>query len=133
MPPKLAGRLRSLVEQGAAILGPKPEHSRTLAGKADGDAAFRGAIDGLWGSASPDAAPRKVGAGTVFAQGSIADALAALKVAPDAQCRTRTPDGQLVWMHRALTGRSEEHTSELQVTNAHLVCRLLLEKKKTTK
>ncbi|PAL21762.1 glycosyl hydrolase [Sphingopyxis sp. GW247-27LB] len=105
MTPKLAARLRSLVEQGAAILGPKPEHSMTLAGKADGDAAFRGAIDGLWGSASPDAAPRKVGAGTVFAQGSIADALAALKVAPDAQCRTRTPDGQLVWMHRALTGR----------------------------
>src|SRR3546814_2896614 len=27
--------------------------------------------------------------------------------------------------------RSEEHTSELQSTNAHLVCRLLLEKKKT--
>src|SRR3546814_1763141 len=33
---------------------------------------------------------------------------------------------------RLLIGdRSEEHTSELQVTNAHLVCRLLLEKKKT--
>src|SRR3546814_4394837 len=29
--------------------------------------------------------------------------------------------------------RSEEHTSELQSTNAHLVCRLLLEKKKQTK
>src|SRR3546814_9653202 len=29
--------------------------------------------------------------------------------------------------------RSEEHTSELQVTNAHLVCRLLLEKKKSIK
>src|SRR3546814_5300328 len=28
--------------------------------------------------------------------------------------------------------RSEEHTSELQVTNAHLVCRLLLDKKKKT-
>src|SRR3546814_4061522 len=28
--------------------------------------------------------------------------------------------------------RSEEHTSELQVTNAHLVCRLLLEKKNNT-
>src|SRR3546814_1042657 len=27
--------------------------------------------------------------------------------------------------------RSEEHTSELQSTNAHLVCRLLLEKKHT--
>src|SRR3546814_7222510 len=35
----------------------------------------------------------------------------------------------------SLTGRererSEEHTSELQSTNAHLVCRLLLETKKT--
>src|SRR3546814_937551 len=31
---------------------------------------------------------------------------------------------------RARCGRSEEHTSELQSTNAHLVCRLLLEKKK---
>src|SRR3546814_3141526 len=29
--------------------------------------------------------------------------------------------------------RSEEHTSELQSTNAHLVCRLLLEKKKKNK
>src|SRR3546814_9435377 len=29
-----------------------------------------------------------------------------------------------------LYDRSEEHTSELPVTNAHLVCRLLLEKKK---
>src|SRR3546814_8483065 len=29
--------------------------------------------------------------------------------------------------------RSEEHTSELPVTNAHLVCRLLLEKKKQYK
>src|SRR3546814_2908773 len=31
---------------------------------------------------------------------------------------------------RHLLSRSEEHTSELQVTNAHLVCRLLLEKNK---
>src|SRR3546814_2024424 len=34
-------------------------------------------------------------------------------------------------MRRAM--RSEEHTSELPVTNAHLVCRLLLEKKKANK
>src|SRR2546422_4201089 len=32
---------------------------------------------------------------------------------------------------RTLRGRSEEHTSELQ-SRLHLVCRLLLEKKKTT-
>src|SRR5690625_6975703 len=33
---------------------------------------------------------------------------------------------------RRLTGRSEEHTSELQ-SRGHLVCRLLLEKKKEKK
>src|SRR3546814_7950963 len=32
----------------------------------------------------------------------------------------------------SFTARSEEHTSGTPVTNAHLVCRLLLEKKKTT-
>src|SRR5690625_5705741 len=36
--------------------------------------------------------------------------------------RSEVPDGKLYW-------RSEEHTSELQ-SRGHLVCRLLLEKKK---
>src|SRR3546814_3828536 len=34
--------------------------------------------------------------------------------------------------HHGYHNRSEEHTSGTPVTNAHLVCRLLLEKKKTT-
>src|SRR3546814_1859446 len=39
----------------------------------------------------------------------------------------------LTWIRTTTpTERSEEHTSELQVTNAHLVCRLLLEKKNKT-
>src|SRR5436305_10671133 len=36
------------------------------------------------------------------------------------------------WTHRHVTARSEEHTSELQ-SRPHLVCRLLLEKKKKLK
>src|SRR3989449_2656719 len=39
-------------------------------------------------------------------------------------------EGQLVLRTVASAGRSEEHTSELQ-SRLHLVCRLLLEKKKT--
>src|SRR5206468_11856452 len=35
------------------------------------------------------------------------------------------------WAHASCTGRSEEHTSELQ-SRSDLVCRLLLEKTKTT-
>src|SRR2546422_5090911 len=45
----------------------------------------------------------------------------------------KNPEGPVPHDRRALTGhtRSEEHTSELQ-SRLHLVCRLLLEKKKKT-
>src|SRR2546429_6029465 len=44
----------------------------------------------------------------------------------------RAPDGRTTFCRslRSLSVRSEEHTSELQ-SRLHLVCRLLLEKKKT--
>ncbi|HEX7850641.1 MAG TPA: glycosyl hydrolase [Sphingomonas sp.] len=102
MTPTLAARIRQLVEQGATILGPKPSRSLTLAGKADGDAGFRAATDAVWGAGG--SGPRSVGKGTVFAAGGIGDALAAMKVAPDARCQTRAFDGQVVWLHRKLTG-----------------------------
>src|SRR5699024_11413460 len=37
---------------------------------------------------------------------------------------------KVIWLHNDLVARSEEHTSELQ-SRFDLVCRLLLEKKKT--
>src|SRR5438552_9758257 len=43
--------------------------------------------------------------------------------------RVDADDAELQLGHRAHRGRSEEHTSELQSPD-HLVCRLLLEKKK---
>src|SRR3546814_7386444 len=49
-------------------------------------------------------------------------------------CRSRNHMPKLplaVDVLRWTLGRSEEHTSGTPVTNAHLVCRLLLEKKKT--
>src|SRR5213075_3570696 len=51
-----------------------------------------------------------------------------------AGCRAPRSDRPRDGCSRARTrsGRSEEHTSELQVTPCYLVCRLLLEKKKKT-
>src|SRR3989449_2173805 len=46
---------------------------------------------------------------------------------PDSQ-----PPRKKIWMTNSLKERSEEHTSELQ-SRLHLVCRLLLEKKKINK
>jgi len=101
MTPALATKLRELVEQGMAILGPRPSHSMTLAGKADGDAAFQAATQALWGDGG---AERRVGKGRVFASGLVSGALDALDVAPDVQCRTATADGQVTWLHRHLAG-----------------------------
>src|SRR5438876_5039627 len=51
------------------------------------------------------------------------------RIAKSAEWGTHTAGG-FFWRHRAgLRKRSEEHTSELQ-SPVHLVCRLLLEKKK---
>src|SRR2546430_17708895 len=44
----------------------------------------------------------------------------------------RTPASRSRWVGRIRCVRSEEHTSELQ-SQSNLVCRLLLEKKKTNK
>src|SRR2546422_3263281 len=53
---------------------------------------------------------------------------------PDGRRRRRALDGRrrLRWRELCVGGRSEEHTSELQ-SRLHLVCRLLLEKKKKNK
>src|SRR5690625_5707771 len=56
----------------------------------------------------------------------VAKAAALLKNTPSAQTPTRDQSG---WPTIVGTARSEEHTSELQ-SRGHLVCRLLLEKKK---
>src|SRR3546814_1800427 len=86
------------------------------------------------GGASPEESPEE----TIdrLARGSLAKEPrpASLGGSPDLRrsaCRTRILP---MAMDRPGTGaartRSEEHTSETPVTNAHLVCRLLLDKKK---
>src|SRR5690348_18199036 len=64
-----------------------------------------------------------------------------ISTVPPSQAATRSGSGKIRWSSAAISGayscmshiaRSEEHTSELQ-SPVHLVCRLLLEKKKLTK
>ena len=63
----------------------------------------------------------------------LATRLPDLPVAADALAVAQTVvEDQLLLLDDALGSRSEEHTSELQ-SQAYLVCRLLLEKKKQTK
>src|SRR2546422_46324 len=71
------------------------------------------------------------------AKGAGPAAVALKKQPPDLTALAKRNHGKFPYdqVSKAITGdfeRSEEHTSELQ-SRLHLVCRLLLEKKKTTK
>src|SRR5690606_41305184 len=65
-----------------------------------------------------------------FASSTAAEEIDAAPIPTSVSSRTRPPTFSAVWKRRLRIGRSEEHTSELQ-SRENLVCRLLLEKKKT--
>lgn len=112
MTPALAAKLRELVEQGMVILGARPVHPMAMAGKQDGDAAFRAATDAIWGGSRPH----------VFASGTVGDVLAKLGVVPDAQCSTTTPDGQVVWLHRKLAANDMYFVANRQRRPEQVTC-----------
>ncbi|TPG52137.1 glycosyl hydrolase [Sphingomonas glacialis] len=96
---ELADRLHDLVARGMVVLGERPRQSLSLAGGAQGEAAFRADLDAVWGDGS---APRTLGKGKAYPTGTIAGVLSELGAGLDADCRTRSPDGQVVWQHRSL-------------------------------
>ena len=84
-------KIRDLVSAGAAVVGPKPIDSPS---QADDQAEFRKIADQLWGPGT--------GKGKVYGSGSIAEALTAMKVAPDFEYAKPQPDSSLMFIHRKL-------------------------------
>jgi hypothetical protein len=97
---ELADRLRDLVARGLVVLGERPRGLLSLAGGTRSETAFRSDLDAVWGSGT---APHMLGKGKVYPAGTIADVLGDLGVGRDVDCRTASPDGQVVWQHRSLT------------------------------
>lgn len=119
MTPQLAAKLRELVEAGAVVVGPRPPHPMTMAGKDSGDTAFRTAIDALWGDGG---GVRRVGKGRVFTGGSIVDAVAEMKLLPDASCATAARDGQVAWLHRKVGARDMYFVANRQRRSERVTC-----------
>jgi len=84
-------KIRDLVKAGAVVVGPKPVESPSLA---DNQAEFRAIADELWG--------RGIGQGKVYGGETMAQALAALKVAPDFEYTKPRADTTLRFVHRRL-------------------------------
>lgn len=98
MRPETLERLRDLVLAGAALFGPPPARSPSLAGQPAADARVRALAAELWPTpAAPGVfAHHRLGAGHVFQGPDLAPALAALALAPDVA--DSPPD--LLWAHR---------------------------------
>ena len=107
--------IHSLVEQGAVLLGPKPESSPSLADGSNAAAEVNKLADDLWGTGDDTATGHSFGKGKVYSGKSIEDVLAAEKVPQDFSWSEPTNVGEdvpyplpsggfdrdLVFIHRA--------------------------------
>jgi hypothetical protein len=84
-------KIRDLVDAGAAVVGPKPIDSPSLA---DDQAEFRSIAEELWGPG--------IGKGKVYGGQTTAQALSALGVPPDFEYTKPQQDTSLTFLHRAL-------------------------------
>jgi hypothetical protein len=84
-------KIRDLVNAGAVVVGSKPIESPS---QADDQAEFKTIADQLWGSGT--------GKAKVFGSGTIADAMASLKVTADFEHSKPQADTELAFVHRKL-------------------------------
>jgi hypothetical protein len=96
MPLPVLRKIREMVNAGAVVVGPKPVASPSLS---DDQAEFQKIAGELWGT---EGGERTVGSGKVYAGQSAAQALAAMKTAPDFEYTKPQSDTNLLFVHRKL-------------------------------
>ncbi|MDR0713158.1 MAG: hypothetical protein LBF89_02720 [Bacteroidales bacterium] len=92
MLPQTLEKLRSLIRDGATVVGDAPAEPATLSGGLAAQRRFDAAVRDIWGEAAPGV--RKMGKGTVVSGMSLDSAMRQLEISPDV-----TGEGAL-WMHR---------------------------------
>jgi hypothetical protein len=92
-------QLKSLIEQGAVVVGSRPTDSPSLA---DDPEEWKKVADSLWGRASAPHGMRRIGKGRLYIGISPDEALAALKVQRDFEYTKPEPGATLMFVHRQL-------------------------------
>ena len=95
--PAVARKLRELVRNGAAVLGPQPLHTPSLAGFPAAEEEVRAIGEEVWGKGI-DVRSNRFGKGRVFCGFAPAEALAILQVPPAVQLLAS--GAALAWIHR---------------------------------
>jgi hypothetical protein len=106
--------IHKLVEEGAAVAGPKPDDDPSLS---DDQAEFRKLTGELFGDGS---GTHKVGKGAVYAGQSIADAFRAMNAAPDFEYSKPDTSTRLEFVHRRL-GDGDLYFVDNRGDNGHKV------------
>ncbi|MGB0066087.1 MAG: glycosyl hydrolase [Terracidiphilus sp.] len=93
-------KLKSLLQQGAVVVGNRPVDSPSLA---DDPAEWKRVADSLWGRASSLRGVRKIGKGRLYFGYSSNEVLAALGIPRDFEYSKPEPDANLMFVHRKLS------------------------------
>jgi hypothetical protein len=102
MTPPVLERLRELVRDGATVIGPRPQHSPSLAGFPQCDDTIKKFADELWGkSDGTSILENSDGKGRVVWGKSLADVFASQHLKPDFEFQGAATGGQLAYAHRA--------------------------------
>jgi hypothetical protein len=102
MTPRTLERLRALVQEGATVLGPRPDHSPSLENYPACDEAVSSLAREVWGdSAGATPGEHAFGRGRVLTGRTPEEALAAMGVAPD--CAFGGAPA-IAWIHRIAAG-----------------------------
>ena len=101
MTPQMLQRLRELVRAGATVVGPRPQHSPSLAGYPECDAQVKELCDELWGKCDGTSVlENRDGEGRIVWGQALGDVLAAQRLKPDFEFTGDSGATRLAWVHR---------------------------------
>jgi hypothetical protein len=105
MTPQTLQRLRELVRDGATVVGPRPQHSPSLADFPKCDAQVKKIADELWGQCDGAAVQENAdGKGRIFWGKSLAEIFAAQNLKPDFEFTNAATATKLAFVHRLAAG-----------------------------
>ena len=128
---ELLRKIRDLVNQGAVVVGPKPEHTPGLTAYPESDAELRRLADEVWGDLDgTTVTERSFGQGRVFWGQPITAVLDKLNIKPDFEFTSRSGDAPINYLHRRAGDTDTYFVANRRRQSEELVCTFRVENKR---
>jgi hypothetical protein len=123
MTPRLLTKIRELVEQGAVVIGPKPNQSPSLADYPEGDAAVRKLADEVWGDCDGKIVKEHAfGRGRVMWGKRVEEVLTDLGIRSDCEFSDTSTKPRMAWIHRMVGDADLYFVSNQKPTSQGVQC-----------